>query len=121
MVTLPLWPVSINFGTCSYQCFLSNCTPVLLLLLLLLLLLHLYGGNCGDFAYKHLTKFDLNKFEISDFTLTGNRTELKLLYVYEILKLNYNLLVQVLRDGAVEATSRKIAGSITDSVPGIFH
>jgi len=28
MVTLPPWPVSTDFGTCSYQCFLSNCTPV---------------------------------------------------------------------------------------------
>ena len=28
MITLPLWLVSTDFGTCSYQCFLSNCTPV---------------------------------------------------------------------------------------------
>ena len=28
MVTLPPWLVSTNFGTCSYQCFLSNCTAV---------------------------------------------------------------------------------------------
>ena len=28
MVTLPPWLVSAHFGTCSYQCFLSNCTPV---------------------------------------------------------------------------------------------
>ena len=28
MVTLPPWPVSTDFGTRSYQCFLSNCTPV---------------------------------------------------------------------------------------------
>src|SRR5215475_10165232 len=28
MVTLPPWPVSTDFGTCSYQCFLSKCTPV---------------------------------------------------------------------------------------------
>jgi len=28
MVTLPSWLVSTDFGTCSYQCFLSNCTPV---------------------------------------------------------------------------------------------
>jgi len=28
MVTLPPWPVSTDFGTCSYQCFLSSCTPV---------------------------------------------------------------------------------------------
>jgi len=28
MVTLPPWLVSIDFGTSSYQCFLSNCTPV---------------------------------------------------------------------------------------------
>ena len=28
MVTLPPWLVSTDFGTCSYQCFLSNCTPV---------------------------------------------------------------------------------------------
>ena len=27
MVTLPLWLVSTYFGTCSYQCFLSNFTP----------------------------------------------------------------------------------------------
>ena len=27
-VTLPPWLVSTDFGTCSYQCFLSNCTPV---------------------------------------------------------------------------------------------
>jgi hypothetical protein len=25
---LPSWFVSIDFGTCSYQCFLSNFTPV---------------------------------------------------------------------------------------------
>ena len=28
MVTLPPRLVSTDFGTCSYQCFLSNCTPV---------------------------------------------------------------------------------------------
>jgi len=28
MVTLPPWLVSTDSGTCSYQCFLSNCTPV---------------------------------------------------------------------------------------------
>ena len=28
MVTLPPWLVSTDFGTCSYQCFLSNCIPV---------------------------------------------------------------------------------------------
>ena len=28
MVTLPPWLVSTDFGTCSYQCFLYNCTPV---------------------------------------------------------------------------------------------
>jgi hypothetical protein len=28
MVTLPPWLVSTNFGTCSYQCFVSNCTPL---------------------------------------------------------------------------------------------
>jgi len=28
MVTLPPWPVCTDFGTCSYRCFLSNCTPV---------------------------------------------------------------------------------------------
>ena len=28
MVTLPPWIVSTYFGTCSYQCFLSNCIPV---------------------------------------------------------------------------------------------
>jgi hypothetical protein len=28
MVTLPPWLVSTDFGTCSYQCFLSYCTPV---------------------------------------------------------------------------------------------
>src|SRR5215475_842526 len=28
MVTLPPWPVSTDFGTYSYQCFLSNCTSV---------------------------------------------------------------------------------------------
>jgi len=28
MVTLPSWLVSTDFGTCSYQCFLSNFTPV---------------------------------------------------------------------------------------------
>jgi hypothetical protein len=28
MVMLPPWPVSTDFGTCSYQCFLANCTPV---------------------------------------------------------------------------------------------
>jgi hypothetical protein len=28
MVTVPPWPVSTDFGTCLYQCFLSNCTPV---------------------------------------------------------------------------------------------
>ena len=52
MVTLPPWLVSTDFGTCSYQCFLSNFTPASLhmlkcscahtlscLLLLLLLLL----------------------------------------------------------------------------------
>ena len=27
MVTLPPWLVSTDFGTCSYQCFLSSCTP----------------------------------------------------------------------------------------------
>jgi len=48
--------------------------------------------------------------------LTDRRTELKLLYVYEILKLNYYLLVQVSLGGSVEATSQKIAGSITIGV-----
>jgi hypothetical protein len=28
MVTIPPWLVSTDFGTCSYQRFLSNCTPV---------------------------------------------------------------------------------------------
>ena len=28
MVTLPSWLVSTDSDTCSYQCFLSNCTPV---------------------------------------------------------------------------------------------
>jgi hypothetical protein len=28
MVTLLPWFVTTDFGTCSYQCFLSNCTPV---------------------------------------------------------------------------------------------
>jgi hypothetical protein len=28
MVTLPPWPVSTDVGTCSYKCFLANCTPV---------------------------------------------------------------------------------------------
>ena len=28
MVTLPPLLVSTDFGTCSYQCFLSNCIPV---------------------------------------------------------------------------------------------
>jgi len=28
MVTLPSWPVFADFETCSYQWFLSNCTPV---------------------------------------------------------------------------------------------
>jgi hypothetical protein len=28
MVPLPPWPVSTDFGTRLYQCFLSNCTPV---------------------------------------------------------------------------------------------
>jgi len=28
MVTLPPLLVSADFGTCSYQCFLSNFTPV---------------------------------------------------------------------------------------------
>ena len=28
MVTLHPWLVSTDFCTCSYQCFLSNCTPV---------------------------------------------------------------------------------------------
>ena len=28
MVTLPPLLVSTDFGTCSYQCFLSSCTPV---------------------------------------------------------------------------------------------
>jgi hypothetical protein len=27
-VTLPSWLVSTNFGTCSYQCSLSNFTPI---------------------------------------------------------------------------------------------
>ena len=66
MVTLPPWLVSTDFGTCSYQCFLSSCTPVslhmlkcswahtlsclfvycvlLLLLLLLLLIITLYSA-----------------------------------------------------------------------------
>jgi hypothetical protein len=33
MVTLSPWPVSTDFGTCSYQCFLANCTPVSLRML----------------------------------------------------------------------------------------
>jgi len=33
MVTLPPWLVSTDFGTCSYQYFLSNCTPVSLYML----------------------------------------------------------------------------------------
>jgi hypothetical protein len=28
MLTLPSWPVSPNFRTCSYQCSLSNFTPL---------------------------------------------------------------------------------------------
>jgi hypothetical protein len=28
MVTFPPWIVSTDFGTCLYQCFLSNCTSV---------------------------------------------------------------------------------------------
>ena len=28
IVTLPPWFVTIEFGTCSYQCFLSSCTPI---------------------------------------------------------------------------------------------
>ena len=39
MVTLPSWLVSTDFGTCSYQCFLSKCTLVSIHMLLLLLLL----------------------------------------------------------------------------------
>ena len=39
MITLPPWLVSSDFGACSYQCFLSNCTRFLAYLLLLLLLL----------------------------------------------------------------------------------
>jgi hypothetical protein len=48
MVTLPL---RLDFGTCLYQCFASNCTPIslnmlkcLLLLLLLLLLSAVQGA-----------------------------------------------------------------------------
>jgi hypothetical protein len=33
MVTLPSWLVSSNFGTCSYQCSLSNFTHISLLML----------------------------------------------------------------------------------------
>jgi hypothetical protein len=32
MVTLPSLLVPTDFGTCSYQCFLANFTPLLLLL-----------------------------------------------------------------------------------------
>jgi len=54
MVTLPPWLVSTDFGTCSYQCLLPNCTPVslhilkcsLLLLLLLLLLCSVICVHC---------------------------------------------------------------------------
>ena len=28
IVTLPPWFVTTEFGTCSYQCFLSSCTPI---------------------------------------------------------------------------------------------
>ena len=28
MVTLPPWLLSTDYGTCSYRCFLSNCTAV---------------------------------------------------------------------------------------------
>jgi hypothetical protein len=27
IVTLPPWVVTTDFGTCSYKCFLSSCTP----------------------------------------------------------------------------------------------
>jgi hypothetical protein len=53
--------------------------------------------------------------------MIGSRTEFRLLYVYEILKQNYNLVIQVSRGDAVEATSWKIAGSITDVLTVIFH
>jgi hypothetical protein len=33
MVTLPPWPVSTDFGTCSYQCFLSNCILAIFIIL----------------------------------------------------------------------------------------
>jgi hypothetical protein len=43
MVTLPFWPVSTDFGTCSYQCFLSNCTPVSL---------HMLKCSCAHTHYR---------------------------------------------------------------------
>ena len=33
IVTLPPWIVTADFGTCSYQWFLSSCTPISLLML----------------------------------------------------------------------------------------
>ena len=38
MVTFPPWLVCTDFGTCSYQCLLSNCTPVSL---------HMLRCNCA--------------------------------------------------------------------------
>ena len=34
MVTLPSWLFSTDFGTCSYQCFLSNCTRFLIIIIM---------------------------------------------------------------------------------------
>jgi len=40
IVTLPLWFVTTDFGTCSFQCFLSSCAPISLHMLKVYLRTH---------------------------------------------------------------------------------
>jgi hypothetical protein len=39
MVTLPPWLVSIDFGTCSYQCFLSSFIPLFRIIIIIIIII----------------------------------------------------------------------------------
>jgi hypothetical protein len=45
MVTLPPRLVSTDFGTCSYQCFASNCTPISLHIIIIIIMWKIVKGN----------------------------------------------------------------------------
>jgi len=93
MVTLPPWPVSTDFGTCAYQCFLANCTPVSL---------HMLKCSCAQtlsclFMYHYYYYY---YFIIIIIIIGGTRWRSWLRHC---------------------ATSRKVAGSIPNYVTGFFH